>query len=142
MINMQFNELSSGIRSVADIVKKADNLELYSMLIDLQAKAIELQEENQSLRTQLNERMRIDALRSRVIRHPQPYITLKNDANELFYCAHCWDSKEKLIQVNTESKSGEFTCPSCKNTGVYDQDVNDRFEESRRCSRGPRVSFI
>lgn len=52
------NELSSGIRSVADIVKKADNLELYSKLLELLEKALELQEENQSLKRQLADRSR------------------------------------------------------------------------------------
>lgn len=135
------NELSSGIRSVADIVKKADNLELYSKLLELLEKALELQEENQNLKRQLADRSRIDAIRERIIRHSQPYITLKDDSEEFYYCAHCWDSNEKLIQLNTNTKSASFTCPSCKNTGIYDQGVNDRFEESRRYRR-PRITAI
>lgn len=41
---MKSSKLSAGIKNVADIVKKADNLELYAMLLDLQSKALELQE--------------------------------------------------------------------------------------------------
>lgn len=50
---MKNNELSSGIKNVAEIVKKADNLELYAVLLDLQSKALELQEENAKLKLQL-----------------------------------------------------------------------------------------
>ena len=136
---MKTNELSSGIKNVADIVKKGENLELYGTLLDLYEKALELQDENKELKEQLNSRDQVEKIRVRVIRHPQPVITLKDDEDHIYYCAHCWDSKEKLIQVNTEPKPATFICPSCKNEGVYDQDVHDRYEESRRY-RGPKYT--
>lgn len=129
---MMINDLSSGIKNAADIVKKADNFELYSMLLDLQAKALELQEENQDLRNQLNERSRVDVLRTKIIRHKQPFITMQDDEVGIYYCAHCWDCKEKLIQLNTYPRSAEFVCPECKNTGVYDVEVNNRYERARQ----------
>lgn len=138
---MKVNELSSGIRNVAEVVKKADNLELYATLLDLYEKALILQDENKELKEKLIEKKRIDSIRRRIIRHEQPFITLKNDESQIYYCAHCWDSKSILIQVNTEQKSAEFTCPSCKNIGVYDQDVHNRYEESRSY-RGPRLTVI
>lgn len=139
---MKANELSAGIKNVADIVKRADNLELYAMLLDLQSKALELQEENAQLKQQLADRSRIESLRSHIIRHDQPFITLKDDDNQIIYCAHCWDTKEKLIQVNTEPKPAVFTCPSCKNSGVYDQGTHDRYEEYKRRRRTPGVSVL
>ena len=134
---MKVNELSSGIKDVADIVKKGDNLELYATLLDLYEKSLELQDENKQLKEKLASRKSIEATRDRVIRHHQPVITLKDDENQIYYCAHCWDSQEKLIQVNTEARPALFTCPACKNTGVYDEEVHARYEESRRY-RGPR----
>ena len=136
---MKTNELSSGIKNVAEIVKKADNLELYATLLDLYSKALELQDENKQYKEQAADRSRIESLRSRIIRHQQPFITLKDDEDHILYCAHCWDSKEKLIQVNTEPRPATFICPSCKNEGVYDQEVHNRFEESRRY-RGPKYT--
>lgn len=81
---MKSNELSTGIKNVADIVKKADNLELYAMLLDLQSKALELQEENAQLKQQLADRSRVESIRSRIIRHKQPFITLKDDEDKFF----------------------------------------------------------
>lgn len=134
---MIVNELSSGIKNVADIVKKGDNLDLYSTLLDLYEKSIDLQEENKLLKEKLASKECVEAIRVRIIRHQQPVITLKDDENQIYYCAHCWDSQDKLIQVNTEPRPAEFTCPECKNTGVYDQEAHARYEESRRY-RGPR----
>ena len=132
---MKANELSTGIKNVADIVRKADNLELYAMLLDLQAKAIELQEENARLKQQLSDHSRIESLRSRIIRHDQPFITLHDDDNHIIYCAQCWDSKEKLIQMNTEPYSAEFICPSCKNTGVYDRQKHEQYIQYKKAKR-------
>ena len=134
---MKVNELSSGIKNVADIVKKGDNLELYATLLDLYEKALELQDENKQLKDKLADRKSVESIRARVIRHPQPVITLKDDENQIYYCAHCWDSKELLIQVNTEPKPAVFTCPACKNTGVYNQEIHDQYEASRRYT-GPK----
>ena len=134
---MRTTDLSTGIKNVADIVKKGENLELYDTLLGLYEKALELQEENRELRTKIADRRRVERIRGRIIRHDQPVITLKDDEMAIYYCAHCWDSQEKLIQVNTEPRPAEFTCPACKNTGVYDQEAHTRYEESRRY-RGPR----
>ena len=82
---MKSNELSAGIKNVADIVKKADNLELYAMLLDLQSKALELQEENAQLKQQLADRNRIESLRARITRHDQPLITLQDDEKHILY---------------------------------------------------------
>lgn len=138
---MKSNELSSGIKNVAEIVKKADNLELYAMLLDLQSKALELQEENAQLKQQLADRSRIESLRARITRHDQPFITIQDDNNHILYCAHCWDSKEKLIQVNTEPRKATFMCPSCKNEGIYDQDAHNRYVNANK-PRGPRITVL
>ena len=135
---MKTNELSSGIKNAAEIVRNADNLELYAMLLDLYAKALELQDENRELRARLSDKSQVESIRSRIIRHEQPIITLKDANDSICYCAHCWDSQEKLIQINKNIRSGEATCPACKNTCVYDQQIHHRYIESRM----PRVSIL
>lgn len=134
---MKTNELSSGIKNAAEIVRKADNLELYAMLLDLYAKALELQDENRELKVRLSDRSQVESIRARIIRHEQPVITLKEDDDCICYCAHCWDSQEKLIQINKDLRSGEASCPACKNSCVYDQQIHNRYIESRK----PRVTI-
>lgn len=41
--------LYDGIKDVANIIQKADNIELYGKLLDLSAQALELQNENTRL---------------------------------------------------------------------------------------------
>ena len=135
------NELSSGIKNVAEIVRKAENLELYAMLLDLYSKALDLQEENAKLKAELSDKSEHQAIAAKVLRHPQPFITLKDDDAGLMYCAQCWDSEGKLIQLNTEPRPATFTCPKCKNEGIYDPQKHAEYEKSRR-PKGPRITVL
>lgn len=55
-----------------------------------------------------------------IIRHPDPVITLNNDANNLFYCARCWDSDKKLIQLTVDLEDHSYRCQQCQAHGFMD----------------------
>lgn len=91
--------LYQGIKDVANVVQKADNIELYKKLLDLSAQALDLQAEIAQLKEENAELRKSHDLESRVIRHTEPYITLRDDAPEIQYCAVCWGHDKKLIQL-------------------------------------------
>ena len=104
------------MKDAINMAQKADNIELYRQLLDLGAQALELQaevarlrEENQQLREKAN-------LESRIIRHRVPYITLKDDTDEIVYCSNCWDSNRVLVQMLVYQSYGydTFRCHTCK----------------------------
>lgn len=64
----------------------------------------------------------------KIIRHQQPFITLKDDENEIIYCSRCWDVKHKLVQVRC-NEYGWFNCVECENTGIFDQKKADAHEK-------------
>lgn len=66
----------------------------------------------------------------RIIRHKQPFITLKDDANEIIYCSRCWDVNHKLVQVRC-NEHGWFNCVECENTGIFDQKKADAYEKKQ-----------
>lgn len=109
--------LYDGIKDVARIVQKADNIDLYQRLLDLGAQALELQaevvrlkEENTVLQQKLSKKNIIE-------RHKQPYITFAGDELNLKFCSLCWDSDEKAIQMHEYRDSGEMRllCRKCGN---------------------------
>ena len=108
------------IKDVAKLAQKADNIELYQRLLDLSAQALDLQAENTKLKEENAELRKKRDLASEIVRHKEPYITLRNDEEMLRYCSHCWDTDEKLVQLVCEEHSGTFDCPHCKMQGVYD----------------------
>ena len=123
--------LYEGIKDVAKIVQQADNIELYRQLIDLSAQALELQSEISRLSAENVELKKLRDIENRIERHSEPYVTLKDDSNQILFCSHCWDYEQKLIQVKYYD-SGEFRCIHCKNEGTYDIAVYKTYLQRER----------
>ena len=113
------------IKDVAKLAQKADNIELYQRLLDLSAQALDLQAENTKLKEENAELKKRKDLANEIVRHKEPYITLRNDEEMLRYCSHCWDTDEKLVQLACDEGSGTFDCPHCKMQGEYDVERNN-----------------
>jgi len=100
--------------------QKANNIELYQQLLDLGSQALELQSENAKLQQENVDIKKKLEVAGDIERYEGLVVTLKSDETKIKYCSHCWDSKEKLIQVSCYA--GEFSCPHCHNQGVYDKE--------------------
>ena len=117
--------LYDGIKDVARVIQKADNLELYGELLDLSAQALDLQNENKRLIEENNKLKKQEDLSSRIIRHKETYVTLSGDKDNIMYCSCCWDSLNKLVQVKMHD-DGCFECINCKNGGCYNRELYKR----------------
>jgi hypothetical protein len=98
------------IKSIGEIVQKADNIELYRKILDLQYEAMnviqqmnELKEQNRVLKEKL-ETVENLTFKDKVY--------FKNGDSEPF-CSKCWDADSKLIRLHGDGE-GWFQCPSCK----------------------------
>ena len=100
--------LYDGLKDVISIAQKADNVELYRQLLDLSAEALDMQ--NHELKNELSKEKSIQ-------RHIDGnYITLKDDDLQIKYCATCWGSERKLIQLRKDiDKNSHHSCPVCQN---------------------------
>lgn len=105
--------LYEGIKDVAKIVQQADNLDLYRSLLDLSAQALDMQAEIANL-TKENEELKRELFKEKnVIRHKEIYITLKDDEEEIAYCASCYGKDNKFIQMFRYDES-YYRCPVCR----------------------------
>lgn len=121
--------LYEGIKDVAKVLQQADNIDLYRQLLDLSAQALDMQNMIYQLTIENAELKKKQDLEERIQRHQLLYLTLKDDADDFFYCSTCWDKDKKLIQM---SKShGVFFCPHCHQDGIYDQPEYDNYVRSR-----------
>ena len=124
-------------KDAISLAQKADNLELYRQLLDLNAQVLDLQVENTKLKEENAELRKKRNLANEIVRHKEPYITLRNDVNDLCYCSHCWDSQQLLIQVNCH-KNGAFECPHCKASGIYDNEMKKQYDVGVALAREER----
>ena len=121
--------LYENIKEVAKIVQKADNIDLYSKLLDLSEQALELQNKNRILEEEIDKLKKQKDLTKNVVRHEETYITLRDDKDDVMYCSSCFDNSNKLIQIK-KYDDGMFYCPICKNNGHYDKELFKKSLES------------
>lgn len=114
--------LYDGIKDVAKVLQKADNIDLYQKLLDLSSQALELQSEIAKLQQENANLKKELEVTDDIERYEKVFITLKNDKGKIKFCSHCWDSERKLIQIDC-SRNGEFTCPHCKTVAIYDDEM-------------------
>lgn len=114
--------LYEGIKDVARVVQQADNVELYRQLLELCSQALDMQAEIERLKEENKELRKKNDISEQIIRHKESYITISGNNKDLYYCSHCWDSIEKLIQLNC-NENGTFECPHCHMQGTYDLEL-------------------
>ena len=128
--------LYEGIKDVAKVVQQADNIELYRQLLDLSAQALDLQAENGQLKEELHELKKKQDLEDKIIRHGALFLQLKDQPEEFMYCTNCWDSEKNIIQLRCDS-DGEFYCPHCHISGIYDENKYNQYQQAMLKSMEP-----
>lgn len=106
-------------KDAINIAQKADNIELYKQLLDLGGQALDLQEENARLREENALLKKRRSISNSIERHKSPYLTLSGDVLNLKYCSVCWDSEQKLIQMEETTDQAPYRsrcyCRKCGN---------------------------
>ncbi len=123
-------DLYQGIKDVAKVLQQADNIELYKKLLDLCKQALDMQAEVERLTRENRELREAQELKTKIIRHDEPFITLEGHPDSERFCTTCYGREHVLIQVR-DLHNGYFSCPSCQTGGIYDPViVNKRREDS------------
>lgn len=102
------------VKDAMGIAQKADNIDLYRKLLEIGRMALDLQNENAELKKKIEELIRSQQLEQDIIRHIEPYFTLKSDGQEttIFYCATCYGREGRKIQMYYDGES-KLYCPAC-----------------------------
>ena len=119
---MEITKIIDGVKGAISVVQKSNDMGLQKQLLDVYQMTLALQEEIAKLRAENEELRKGKDLESRIIRHPENFLTLEGESEEIRYCPVCWGNERKLIQLNCfDVKYCEFVCIKCKNRGIYDR---------------------
>jgi len=106
--------------NIYDLIKDAlgiakDNIEFQNRLLEIGQMAMDLQNENADLRKKIEELIRDQQFEKDIVRHIEPYYTLKSDGEEsnIYYCSTCLGKENKKIQMVSLDES-KLWCPVCK----------------------------
>jgi hypothetical protein len=101
------------VKDVATLVQKADNIELYHKILDLQVQIMDLVEQNHSLRSELIElRDRSRFEQGLEFRENMYWHKVGPDTYEGPFCSKCWDDEQKAVRFHKQ-KDGGMWCPKC-----------------------------
>ncbi|MGB4658279.1 MAG: hypothetical protein WBI07_03750 [Mobilitalea sp.] len=113
-----YDVLKDGI----NVAQQVDNIPLVQGLIDTQKQILDLIQENSLLKEDNKRLAAIIEKKAKVIRHIDTYISLSDSDPKILFCASCWDSTQKTVQLSCNDL-GTYRCPICKNTGYYDKEL-------------------
>lgn len=118
-------------KDIIELLKKGATIEAQEKIMELREGALALQEENIQLRERIKELENELNLKKNVIYEP-PYYWLKlNDKKDGPFCQNCYDSKQKLIRLQSLGK-GAWRCHSCDKNyfdGTFRSDESDYFKD-------------
>lgn len=104
------------IKSVASVLQKADNIELYRKILDLQYEAMELVQQNNDLKIQITElKDKLSTQENLTFRNNKYWKILEADKQDGPFCSKCWDVERKLVRHQNHN-DGYLTCPNCQMT--------------------------
>ena len=117
------------LKDVATLVQKTDNIELVKHILSLQTQALEMQEENRSLRERVGELEGIlDFARS--LRFEAPFYFGAKD--RVPYCARCWEANRRAIHLKSDWNGRRWECFECNRVYLLDDTA------SSECGSAPR----
>lgn len=110
-----YSDIKELLNDAKNIASGANDLQLKSLLLDIQQELMELFDENRNLREKIIELEKDNTLESNLEFHGNVYY---NVSNKRFYCTSCWDSDKVLssaIDVTpTKHLYKGFWCERCK----------------------------
>lgn len=108
---MSYSDLKELFKDARNIATGANDVQLKSLLLDIQNEVFDLQEENKELRNKLID-FKNDKLLENNLVYRQGYYT-KGTEEETF-CSVCWDKYKKLSRVRKMEKTPDghtvFVC--------------------------------
>ena len=84
------------------LVQKIDNIELYRKILDLQADALKIQEENDKLRGKVKSLEEALQIQGTLVFEDNSYFVIKVGSKEGPYCSLCWDKDRQLVRKHKD----------------------------------------
>jgi hypothetical protein len=109
------------LKDVATLVQKTDNIDLMKHVLELQAEAAEIYQENARLRTRVTELER-ELSFAKELRFEAPFYYAPDD--KIPFCARCWETDRAAIHLKGDWDGTRWECFRC--TNVYLQDDSEQ----------------
>ena len=119
--------LVENFKQVVEVVQKIDNVGLYRQILSLQSDALNLMQENMSLRDEVRVLKEKLTIRGEITFESNAYWLDREGKRAGPFCSACQDTKEQLVRLQPFiNVPGRHRCPSCKELfNIGPGDVSD-----------------
>ena len=102
------------LKDVVVYAQKSNDIEITQKLISVQQEVIDMEEQIYNLKLENRELRELINKKNEIVRYRNiPIISLKNDSPRILYCANCYGSENKLIQLQIHDMDHCY-CRNCK----------------------------
>lgn len=114
------------IKTAGTLAKQIGSIEVQQKLIDLQVEALDLIDENRTLKERVATlEGKLKTKKSLQFRKNFYWTTADDGHEEGPFCSHCYDSDRNLIHLHAISNGRDFGCPACLQVRESDGDLSD-----------------
>lgn len=102
------------MKDIADLIKKAGDVELYRKIVESEGEVIELTRANRGLENKVRELGEMLALQKEM-KFKEPFWW--QDGDNTPYCPACWEAHKTAVHVTfifDNEDATRWDCPSCK----------------------------
>jgi len=127
------------IKDIAEVLQKADNIELYKQVLNLQADAMKILDDNRELKEKVHDLEEKLKIQEDVEFKDNAYWKKSDDDGP--FCVPCWDGKGQLMRMIDDE--GNVSCPSRECDYTYQTEERKRRDQeaAERISRLNRDSY-
>lgn len=100
------------VKEIADLIKKAGDVELYRRIVNLEGEVLDLTRRNRELENMIEELQRTLNV-SKKLCFRAPFYWAQGDG--VPYCPRCWEEKQKTIHAHSSVQGSTwYQCPVCQ----------------------------
>ncbi len=112
------------LRDVVTLVQKTDNIELVRQVLSLQTQALEMQEDNRTLRERVKELEQTLAL-AKSLRFETPFYFALDD--KIPFRARCWEVDRRAVHLKSDWNGRRWECYQCGKVYLLDDTARPGF---------------
>ncbi|MBU6500854.1 MAG: hypothetical protein KGJ89_01900 [Patescibacteria group bacterium] len=104
------------IKSAAEVLRKADNIELYQKLLTAQKQALEIMEENRNLKEENRNLLKKIKIKGDMYLRNDAYWGSKDGKEEGPFCTRCLNVESIPVLLHQQGNPAYYQCPNCKSS--------------------------
>ena len=100
-------------KEIGTFLQKAGNMDLYTTLIAIREKDLEIMDENRKLREEVIKLKESLKIKGQLKYEDNAYWQIEGKEKRGPFCPKCWDDGKKLIHFIVKEDSTYWKCPKC-----------------------------